>query len=239
MDDRFSARLSGALLLAALAVAGCEQGAATQAAESGPASVAGARQNGGITEAERRLQKRSAAMQRTILEASGSGAALGAGAGILFGADAALLGALLGAGTGASAGSYVAVLQQEYETDEQRLDRMIADLETANADAEGVLEAMRAVLAEQTAQIAEIRAAVAADATARTILAAELESLRQNVETMQAAISGADQRLADVRSARGVVQSAQAVAALDPRLGELSRRIAAMRDIATTLAQEA
>ena len=242
MDDRFSARMSCVCLMLALALAGCEQGSATQGSSgSASASVpaADARMAREKTEAELALEERSAAMQRTILEASGSGAALGGAAGMGFGLRSALIGAIAGAAGGASAGSYVALLQQEYENDEERLDRVILDLDQANADAEAVLEAMRAVLAEQTAEIAAIRASIATDANAQAALEVELDSLQENVGQMQAAITGADKRLEDAQLARGILETGQAAPALDPRLGELSRRIAAMREIATTLSQGA
>jgi hypothetical protein len=238
MDDRLSAGMRCVGLMLALALAGCEQGSATEGSSTS-ASVAGSQQAREKTDAERALERRSAAMQRTILEASASGAALGGGVGLSRGLAPALIGSLAGGVAGASAGSYVAFLQQEYEDDEERLDRVIDDLDNANADAESVLQAMRAVLAEQTAEIAAIRAAIATDANAQAALEVELDSLQENVAHMQAAISGADQRLEDAQLARGVLETGQAAPALDPRLGELSRRIAAMRDIATTLSQGA
>jgi hypothetical protein len=242
MDDRFSARMSCACLMLAIAVAGCEQGSAMQSSSGSAATSASAAYGERArekTEAELALERRSAAMQRTIIEASGSGAALGGAAGVGFGLRSALIGAIAGTTAGASAGSYVALLQQEYENDEERLDRMIVDLDQANADAEAVLEAMRAVLAEQTAEIAAIRASIATDANAQAALEVELDSLQENVAEMQAAITGADKRLEDAQLARGILETEQAAPALDPRLGELSRRIAAMRDIATTLSQGA
>lgn len=236
MDGGFRSGLICALLATAVALGGCEQGALGPTAGSGAAAVdAGER-----TQAERLLAERSAAMQRTMLEASGGGALAGAAAGYAtFGLVGALVGAAAGGGAGAAGGSYVGNLQQEYATDERRLQVVAEDLDRANADAEAVLQAMRAVLVEQQAEIAAIRASIATDANAQALLTAELEDLQRNVGQMEAAISGADQRMADARLARGVLPEAPAAAAVDPRIGELGRRIAAMRDIANTLAQGA
>lgn len=240
MDGRFSAKVGTALLLAVFALAGCEQGTASQGASgASTATTAGSQQTRGMTDAERRLQSTSTAMQRTILEASGSGAALGGGIGLAHGLGPALIGALVGGSAGAGAGGYVGTLQQDYANDEQRLNRMIEDLDIANADAEAVLAAMRAVLEEQRAEIAAIRAAIGTDANAKALLETELASLQRNVDTMQEAIAGADDRLEEAQAARSILDPAQAGTTLDPRLGELSRRIAAMREIATTLAQGA
>lgn len=239
MDGRFSARIGGVLIVAALALAGCEQGAGGMGSSGDTASASAVERSRAPTEAERLLDQRSRAMQRTVLEASGAGAALGGTSALAWGLGPALIASLAGGAAGASAGTYVGTLQQDYANDEQRLDRMITDLETANADAEATLVAMRRVLDEQLAEIAAIRASISKDASAESLLKAELDSLQENVKVMEAAISGADERLEDVRAARNVLAPDQAGARVDPRLGELSRRIAAMREIATTLSQGA
>ena len=241
-----SSGLTGLLLLGAVAVGGCEQ-TGQGVAETAPAgatatsgAASGARAAASQTEAERLLAERSAAMQRTMLEASGSGAALGAAAGYAaFGLTGALIGSMIGGAGGAGGGSYVGHLQSEYATEERRLERVATDLDRANADAESVLEAMRAVLAEQQAEIAAIRGRIATDSNARALLTAELEDLQRNVDQMQGAIAGASQRMTDARAARGMLPEGQAVVQVDPRIGELGRRISAMRDIADTLAQGA
>lgn len=236
MADRFPSGLTVAFLAAVLAAAGCEQ-----AGQHGvPGSGAATQQARQQTEAEQLLAQRSAAMQRTMLEASGGGALAGAAAGYAtFGLVGALVGAAAGGGGGAAGGNYVGNLQRDYADEERRLERVAADLDLANADAEAVLEAMGAVLAQQQAEIATIRARIATDSDAQALLSAELEDLQRNVGEMQGAIAGADRRLADARQARSVLPKAQAEAAVDPRIGELGRRIAAMRDIADTLAQGA
>lgn len=239
MDGRFPARIGGALILAALALAGCEQGAGGAGSSGDPASASVVERSRAPTEAERLLDQRSRAMQRTVLEASGAGAALGGTSALAWGLGPALIASLAGGAAGASAGSYVGTLQQEYADDERRLDRMVDDLETANADAEALITAMRRVLDEQLAEIASIRASIAEDAGAEALLAAELDSLQENVTVMEAAISGADERLEDVRTARNVLAPDQAGARVDQKLGELGRRISAMREIATTLSEGA
>lgn len=242
MAGRFCSGLTGLLLVGAVAVGGCEQPGqgpaegATATSGAAPGAVAA----GQRTEAERLLAERSAAMQRTMLEASGTGAALGAGIGYAtFGLTGALIGSMVGGAGGAGSGSYVGQLQSEYADEERRLERVATDLDRANADAESVLEAMRAVLAEQQAEIAAIRGRIATDSSAQALLSAELEDLQRNVDQMQGAIAGADQRMADARLARGILPETQAAIEVDPRIGELGRRIAAMRDIADTLAQGA
>src|SRR5690625_583696 len=239
MDGRFSARIGGVLIVAALALAGCEQGAGGMGGSGDMAGASAAERSRAPTEAERLLDQRSRAMQRTVLEASGAGAALGGTSALAWGLGPALIASLAGGAAGASAGTYVGTLQQDYANDEQRLDRMITDLETANADAEALLVAMRRVLDEQLAEIASIRATISKDVSAEALLKTELDSLQENVQGMEAAISGADERLEDVRAARNVLAPDQAGARVDPRLGERSRRIAAMREIATTLSQGA
>lgn len=237
MDGRLPARIGGALIVVALALSGCEQGAGSGV--SGDVASEASTRSRTATEAERLLDQRSAAMQRTVLEASGAGAALGGGSALAWGLGPALIASIAGGAAGASAGTYVGTLQQDYANDEQRLDRMISDLETANADAEALLVAMREVLDEQLAEIASIRASISSDASAEALLKAELDSLQENVQVMESAITGADERLEDVRSARNVLAPDEAGARVDPRLGELSRRISAMREIATTLSQGA
>lgn len=198
------------------------------------------------TPAEIRLADRAEALNKTIYEGAVIGAStgfgIGVGAGRLGGGTGRTggrTGLTIGLPLGAGAGSYVAAIQEEYDDEEERLERIASDLDRTNAEAEQALQAMRQVLEEQRAQIAAIRSAIAANQAAEGALNEELDDLRDNIKQIERAIDGAETRRSDFGDARDLASPANASAEIDPRIEALSRRITAMREIATALAEEA
>ena len=238
MARRFPALTTGLIVAFSVGLTGCTSGGGSSTGAAGtPASQAESADYADLTPEERALRERADALQRTMLEATGLGAAVGVGVGCCS-VRSALFGLVAGAAAGAAAGSYVGAVQQEYADEEDRLDRIVADLERTNEEAEAALIAMRQVLEQQRSEIAAIRERVANDAAARDALEAELADLQSNVEQMKRAVDGAEERRDDLGEARGVVAVTAATNELDPRLDALSRRITAMREIADALARE-
>lgn len=176
------------------------------------------------TDAERELRESREALQRTVGEGSLIGAAGGAViGGLVAGGEGAFRGAQIGQLGGAGAGLYVRQLQEEFATQEQVLGQVITDLRATNARLERNITAMRTVLAEQQAR-------AAADVTRDQRNATEAVASVQAAEA-QASFFGSTRAL--------LVQSGTPVAAspFDSELARLQSRIAAMRDIASDLAE--
>lgn len=238
MARRFPALTFALVVAVPVGLAGCASGGTSTAGTAGTAASQDASaENSDLTPAERSLRNRADALQKTMVEATALGAGVGVGVGCCS-IRRALVGLVAGAAAGAVAGGYVGAVQEEYADEEERLDRIVADLERTNEEAEAALVAMRQVLDEQRSEIAAIRAQVENDAEARDALEAELAELRSNVDQMERAIDGAEGRRNELGEARGVVAVSAAADELDPRLDALSRRITAMREIADALAEE-
>lgn len=177
------------------------------------------------TAAERAMRESTERLQSTIGEGSLFGAAAGAVlGGLAGGAEGAFQGAELGRLGGAAAGGYVRQLQSQFATQEAVLNQVLADIARTNAELEHAIANMRGLIAER-------RAALAADNSASTIARAN----RNSVE-IQAAITAASQQADFFGEARGLLLSEGASAAvLDPQLALLAERIAAMREISSSL----
>jgi hypothetical protein len=190
--------------------------------------------------AERELAGHAVAMQRTVLEATATGAVLGAAIGALWRDESledrlrgAAAGGALGAAAGAAAGSYVAHLQQRYATREAQLERLRADIERTNAETAAAIETMRRVVAQQRRDLAAARESGETEA-----LAAEQRTARSNLQSMAAIIEGAEGRLEEFSSTRALQLVEGEGTGVDAEIAELGGRIAAMRQIAGTLAEE-
>jgi hypothetical protein len=219
----FSLMLSVLLLVPLLAACAAEDGAEHYA-----------------TAEEQDLARRSAAMQRTIFEGAATGAVLGGAVGALWGRgddfeerlrDAAT-GAAVGAAVGAAAGAYVGHLQQNYATREAQLTRLRSDIQRTNAETEAAIVSMRAVVAQHRRDLAAARAAGPAEA------AAEEERARGNLRNMTQLIAGAEDRLEHFQSTRAIGLVGSGDGGVDAEVAELQSRIVAMRQVASTLAEE-
>jgi uncharacterized protein YcfJ len=204
-------------------------------------SLAGCTEGGFLTwepdtDAERAMREKSEALQSTVGE--GALAGLGIGAlvgGLLGGAEGAFQGAQIGRLLGAGAGNYVADLQRQYATEEEVLEAVARDVEATNESLSSTIADMRVVLEERRAALASARAN-AAD------LERQRARTRRSLAEMEGAIEAAVQREAFFGQARTLLAVDASVNApaqtVDPALQTLASRIAAMRQIAETLAQE-
>jgi hypothetical protein len=219
MAGRFSAAGLRSLV-AALVLAACTQVGGVPAPET--------------PEEELALQAR--ALQRTVQEAALTGAALGAGGVYVFGGPRGpgpAVGLIGGIPIGIAAGTYVGYLQQQYATTEARLERLRADIELTNAETAAAIRTMRVVLAQQQRELAALRAGGGSEA-----LGAEINAAEANLRNMALAVDGAERRLAEFNSTRGLRLVEGEITGVDAQIGELSRRISEMRTIAGTLAEE-
>ncbi|MFV0361411.1 hypothetical protein [Tropicimonas sp.] len=189
-------------------------------------------------DAEKDLRRMSAALQRTVIEGALAGAVVGPGfyyRRTVRPANVAAA-AATGATLGAAAGYYVGWVQQEYATEEDRLERLKTDLDRNSAEIQGTINVMREVLAQQDRELAAIRARAASGAADSGAVAAEVAEAQANLGEMQKAIDGASRRQEEFGAARGLVPAGGG-SAIDPELRQLSNQIAAMRSIATDLAE--
>jgi hypothetical protein len=173
-------------------------------------------------------------MQRTVLEGAATGAVLGGVGTALFGGDGedVVKGALIGGVAGAAAGTYVGYLQQQYASDEDRLERLRADIDRTNAETEAAVRNMRAVLEMNRRQLAAARADPAED------LPAAEQAAERDLANMRLVTAGAERRLKEFQSTRSLELVAGQATGVDSQISELSRRIADMRAITNTMAGE-
>lgn len=217
--------LTIALCAGLLAACGAPSGTATRA-------------NSG--NAEEDLRARSAALQKTMIEAVLTGAVVGPGfyyrRSVRPTSQGAAQALAAGATLGAAAGYYVGWVQQEYATQEDRLERIKGDLDANSAEIQATINVMRDVLALQSQELASIRARAAAGEADSQAVASEVAEARANLGVMQTAINGASRRQEEFTAARGLVP-ASGGSAIDPELASLSGQIASMRAIAADLAE--
>jgi hypothetical protein len=190
----------------------------------------------GTPEAE--LARQSRAMQRSIVEGAAFGAVTG-GLGTYFLGDREDVpkGILIGAATGAAAGAYVGYLQNNYASNEARLERLRADVEQTNAETEATIRTMRAVLERHRRDLAALRAGAQAPSGATS--AAEVQQTAEaSLADMHRAIDGAESRYAAFQSTRSLNLAAGQSTGADRQIAELGQRIEQMRSIADTMAGE-
>ena len=101
------------------------------------------------------LSRQARALQRTILEGAATGAVAGAGGAYVFGGRGGMpTGLLIGIPVGIASGTYVGYLQQNYATNEARLERLRVDIAVTIAETDAALRTMRTIVAEQRVQLA-------------------------------------------------------------------------------------
>ncbi len=188
----------------------------------------------GASPAERDLGRRATALQRTLVEGALAGAVAGAAGVKVFGGKSARPGIYIGIPVGIAAGGYVAWVQDHYASKEAQLQKVKADIDATNAEVAAAIATMRAVLALQETELAEVRASSRGSAA----LSAELRDAETNLGNMRRAIDGAEKRQEEFQSTRSLGLVEGELTGIDPQIAELSRRIAAMREIADTLAGE-
>ena len=234
MADRYSAaRLTPVFLAAALGLAGCE-------APAPSASAPAIRAAGATSASETQLRRQATALQRTILEGALAGAAVGAGFDLTLGrdGDSPFRGLQIGMATGLAAGTYVAHIQRRYLRRERRLEAIRADLDKNATEIQTTINVMRAVLAVQRAELAEIKRRAATGQASPTDIASELSDANANLAQMQKAIDGASNRQTEFGQVRGLTLVSGGGAAIDPELLALSAQITTMKSIAGDLADE-
>ncbi len=211
------------ILASALVVAGCNP-------QSTQAPVTQARS--GASQAERDLAKQAKAFQKTVAQ----GIAVGVTVTFIGGGKSLKPGGvlLIGVPLGAAAGTYVAFLQKRYANKERRLEKARDDVETANKELEAAIATMRVVLAQQRSELAAIRKTTGSN----TALAREVTEAQGNLRNMERAIDGAEGWRREFSASRSVLQVEGQLAGIDPGIAALSQRIATMRTIANSLANE-
>lgn len=192
-------------------------------------------------DAEKDLRIMSAALQRTIFEAAATGAVVGPGFVVVYSGrrtspTTLANSAAAGAAVGAAAGAYVGFLQQKYSNQEDRLERVKSDLDKNAQEIQATINVMRDVVDQQQRDLDALKAQAAAGENSQA-LAKEVAEANANLGEMQKAISGAENRQREFQSTRGLVPVNGSGSAIDPELQQLSNQIAAMRAIASDLAE--
>lgn len=191
---------------------------------------------GTATPEEAELQRRSRALQRTIIEGATAGAAAGFALSQLNGGNP-WQSIAIGAAVGAIAGSYVASLQRSFANRESQLNQARSDIRATIAETKDTLKVMRIVQRREVAELRTLRAALAAGRTDQASLAARIGTARANLADMNGAIRGAESRAEEFTKARAVLASEEGSGNIDRELAELQNRIAQMRAVAEDLSK--
>ena len=199
------------------------------------------------TKEERELREQAERLQSTKGEGSLSGALVGALLGLATGnLGGVAAGAKFGRLAGAGAGLYIKQLQEDFADQEARLAQVSSDIQESINDANEALETMRIVAAQQTAQIAELKQAIAANTKTSADLERRQTRAQSSLTAMQKAIEGLERREAIFAETRAQVleqDSSPRTRSLtetevDPYLQTLQSRISAMREVAENLSDE-
>ena len=224
----FANKLVAAGLCASLLVSGC-----IPIITPGASSVARA----DITPEEQELQKRSKALQKTVIEGAATGAAAGAALSLANGGNNFWRNVTIGAVVGGLAGSYVASLQRNFASREEQLTQAISDISKTNAETRATLQIMRTVQARDIAEINRFRTALAAGQTDAESLEARLTVARANLADMNGAIEGAENRSGEFTQARDAMAEDGDTSGMDSELSLLQNRIQQMRAVAAELSE--
>jgi hypothetical protein len=174
------------------------QGMPTLGSGAAPSGAAAAESSAPLTPAEERLRRQSRAFQRTVWE----GAAIGAGAGALWGVLAGddtkgiLTKTAIGGAVGGLAGAYIASKQKAFASEEDQLDSMIADVRQSNRDAEALIASLREVIAEDRERLAAVERRYRAGQATEADLAATRKRVAVNRSIAQDAAKGAREQFA-------------------------------------------
>lgn len=229
MAYRFSApKLVASLVIGSLAISGC-----VPVVTSGVPTVTVTRT--GLSPAEAELNKRSQALQKTIIEGAATGAATGAALSLANGGNNFWRNVLVGAVVGGLAGTYIGSLQRNFADRESQLKQAREDINETNADVAATLNVMRTVQQHEIAEINKFRSLLAAGRTDSASLEARISVAEANLADMQGAISGAEARAAEFTQARDVIATEPGSGNIDGELSELQNRIAQMRAVAEEL----
>lgn len=222
MAFRFPAKII-VILASALSIAACNPETTQAPTSQAPASA---------SKAEQDLAKQAKAFQKTVAQ----GIAVGITITFIAGRKTLKPSELLSIGVpfGAAAGTYVAFLQKRYTNKERRLEKARDDIDVANKELEAAIKTMRVVLAQQRSELAAIRKSTGNNAA----LAREVSEAQRNLKNMERAIDGAEGWKREFGSARSIVQVEGQLAGIDPGIAALSQKIATMRTIANSLANE-
>lgn len=228
MANRFSAsKLAAAALIGTLSLSACGP------VESPNASVT----RGTATAAEAELQRRSQALQKTIIEGAAAGAAAGAVLSLINGGNNFWESVAVGAVAGGLAGTYVGSLQRNFADRESQLTQARKDIKATNSDVAATLQVMRVVQQREVAELQELRAALAAGRTDSASLAARIGVAEANLADMEGAINGAESRAEEFTRARAAIAAEPGQGNIDNELAELQNRIAQMRAVAEDLSK--
>lgn len=187
-----------------------------------------------LTPAEERMRQQSSDYDRTIAEGIGVGALAGAALGAGIGAAAsggnrgkgaaigAVIGGLVGAAAGGMTGQYYADKKKQYANEEQLLDSIIADLETENRRLDSLVADTRTVVADDHRKLDQVRSDLAANRVSRQEASRRLAAVDSNRKVLAATIAKLRNRRDEWRS---VAQKARADGAGNPKVAQIDQEI--------------
>lgn len=198
-----------------------------------------------LTPAEQRMRQQASDYNRTIAEGVGVGALAGAAVGAGIGAAAsggnrgkgaligAAIGGLVGAIGGGLTGQYYAKKKEQYANSEQRLDSVIADLETENQKLESLVADTRTVVAADKAKLDKVQKDLAANRISHQQAQRELAAVDSNRKVLSDTIVNLKKRRDEWREVEQQARqdgTSTKVAQIDREINRLETQIGLMQD---------
>lgn len=187
-----------------------------------------------LTPAEERVRQQSSDYDRTIAEGIGVGALAGAALGAGIGAAAsggnrgkgaaigAVIGGLVGAAAGGITGQYYGEKKKQYANEEQLLDSIIADLETENRRLDTLVADTRTVVAADQRKLDQVRNDLVANRVSRQEASRRLAAVDSNRKVLADTIAKLRNRRDEWRD---VAHKARADGAGNPKVAQIDQEI--------------
>jgi uncharacterized protein YcfJ len=150
-----------------------------------------------MTPAQIELHQRAEAMQRTVWQGAATGAILGGLIAAASGGDSRniLRGAIAGGALGYGAGSYLGRQQQRYQTAEQQIEAVTADIHQKNADAEALIQVTQLVITEHRETLARLDSGYQTGLVSEAQRQQEYDQLADTERVLAEAIESSEEQL--------------------------------------------
>ncbi|HVK99046.1 MAG TPA: hypothetical protein VM553_04505 [Dongiaceae bacterium] len=153
--------------------------------------------------------------------------------------DCMLKAALVGCGVGMGANYYLDQRRAEYSNEEQRLDQMIKDVQEDNRKLTSLTQTARTVMAEDRAQIAQLKKDIAANKVQKTQAQQQLAEIDANTKYLQKTLADLKSREQQWRQVAASEQSNGArVDTLNAEINQMQRQIASLETEIDSLFQQ-
>jgi len=231
------------LLCIPLSLALLQSGCASNVSRGGSASSGGYGGYGGqatsMTQQERSLRQQSAQLDATSsIQGCVAGAALGALVGMLAGgrnrSQNVAVGAAIGCGVGVGANAYVQSKRSSYQSEEERMGAIIADVRADNRKLSSLITTTKSVTNADRRKLQEVDKAYRKKAVSRDQARRELASVKANRDQIQRTVNALKKKENDwIEVAELERRSGSNTAKLDREIAKLKSQVSSLeREVA-------